>query len=61
VRAHEVVALNVLASAVNVPGEYVVACVNGDGHLVQRSGKDAETAAVLEALMADLNVRAEAQ
>ena len=60
-RIHEIVALNVRASSVNTPGEYVIAVVDEDGHLEQRSGVDKDVSWQLLALLDDMDRPAEAQ
>ena len=54
-RTREVVALDAITSAVNVPGEFVIAAVDRDGLLHQRSGEDVLVSDTLLAIIKDLH------
>ena len=53
-RIHEVVALNVRASSVNTPGEFLIVAVDQDGLMHQCSGQDVGMAASLLSMLADM-------
>ena len=54
-RTREVVALDSITSAVNVPGQFVIAADDRDGLLHQRSGEDVLVSDTLLAIIKDLH------